>query len=199
MRRTKSIYLPALAVLLLLGCIVLLAGTTFARYQFSSGPQGLLYQAKEYAKVYLWSDELDDSQSTWEVVDRSAGALSMSFCVSNGADADDYSAEDQEVTVRLAATLGIQDAENTVEAALLVEGKGVYSATIRPIERGTPLYAEFGGGWLFTFLNEEGEEQSWTLEGGGLSVIPMQLYVQGVSESQSSMLQVQVSGDVSGG
>lgn len=198
MRRTKHIYLPALAAVLLMGCVILLVGTTFARYQMSSDPEDLAYQAKKHATVYLWSNYFDDSQSTWEVVNRAAGGLSMEFYVSNGTDTDDYAETDQQVTVRLAATLGIQDEEGDVEVALRTEEGKTYLGTAQPILENTPLYASFGAGWLYTFLDEDGEELSWTLEGGTLSVLAMQMYVQGVTVEDTSLLQLQVSGDISG-
>lgn len=196
MGRTKSIYLMALSAILLLGCAILLVGATFARYQTSS-TSGLSYQAKEYASVYLWSDFGVSQQSTWQAESGTDGGLSLEFCISNGTDSGDCAEDDQQVTVRLAATLGIRSEEDTVEVALQTEDGKTCLGTARQIMENTPLYASFGPGWLYTFQDEEGEELSWTLKGGALSIQSMKLSVQGVDVKDTSMLQLQVSGDAS--
>lgn len=198
MRRTKQIYLPALAAVLLLGCVILMAGTTFARYQMSGDPENLTYKAKKNARVYLWSDYRNESENTWSVVDSSTGSLRMDFYVTNGESEYSYSAEDQNITVRLVASLGIRDKNDLAQVALVVDGKedAPYYAVAQQIEYGTPLYAEFGDGYLYTIRDADGKEVAWPLQGGQISLIPMEFYVRGVPENQSSLLQVQVFGDV---
>ena len=204
MRRTKSIYLSALAAVLLLGCMVALVGTTYARYQAALHPKTLAYQAKEYASVYLGKsfsgETLNEFESTWE---SEGDSMSLTFCVANGKDKDTFAEEDQKVTIRLAASLGMNSANVVVNLAVpSADGNVIYyEGTSRTIMENTPLYASFGAGCLYTFLDDDGKELAWSLTGGGLSVLPMKMYVRGVSAGTAEspiLLQLQASGDVSG-
>lgn len=83
-------------------------------------------------------------------------------------------------------------AETTAEEAdfeiYYVHGK------ITRIQPDTPLHAQFGDGWLITFLDSDKRELSWTLEGGQRSTTVMSLELNNPAVLDTSLLRLQVTG-----
>lgn len=187
----------SLEAILLVACLVLAVGAAWARFQEMT-TQELGYATKEYATVYLWGvDEagiVSETQSNWQTKEN---YKSLAFCVTNGLNEAEYSAEPQQVYVRLCASSGIQGSIETMAVVLYLPQTGeTYSGTPQKIAEGSPLYASFGSGWVFTFRDEDGEELSWTLEGGALSVLYTEIQLQNVKLDDLALLQLQVSGDM---
>lgn len=212
MRPTKSNhgtkYGLAFVFLLLMACLILTVGVSFARYQYLGDPQVFGYQAKQYSSVYLGSafdgKTLDTTQSTWNYEEN---GYSMSCVVSNGSSNTSFAQEDQWVTFYLTGTLGFSAEEEPMDVSILVrKDNGDGTAEVKtcqgiaqPIQPQTPLYARFGEGWFFTFqniLSEKEEEARFLLEGGEFSMLSVTLYVQGKA-MDASMLEFQVSSSLS--
>lgn len=159
-----------------------------------------------------------DAQTGWELEEEQ---YKLSFAVSNIIGDKKYAADDQQIYLRLLATPGIWDGTDTVRIALLMPVEEVpetettdttqstqsteatepepqfeeIAATAIWINPESPLYDTFGDGWVFSFLNEDGTERSWTLEGGKASVLEMTLTLEGSALTDPSLLQLQITGD----
>ncbi len=92
------------------------------------------------------------------------------------------------------ATAETTETTETEETLPSAEPKGVAATAVR-IPQDSPLYLTYGDGWVFTFLDEEGEELSWLLEGGEFSCLEMILRLEGAAAENVSMLQLQITGD----
>lgn len=195
MRRGKTIsYQLALSAILLAVSVALLVGVTWARYQ--AGEEFYLeYGAKEYPGLHLWSFDgnggLSETDAVWEVSE--GNRRTLRFCITNGIGVEDAAQENQQVYIRVLAGLGLPD--ETVLTLMLDGEETVYTATAQSIKEGTLLYQNFGAGYSFSFLDEDGSERSWLLEGGGLSSITAQLSVEGEIDD-TILLLLQVRGEL---
>ena len=95
--------------------------------------------------------------------------------------------------MRLLCSLGLGNSGN-LSAELIVDGQ-TYSAAAIPINTGSPVYASFGEGWTYCFLDENGHELRWELAGGQLSTTEMKLQISTASGVESSVLQLMVSAE----
>lgn len=191
---------------LLVVCLFLIVGAVWARYQTNLS-EYIDYEAKGVPEVFLWSgvsadgDFLSDP-GQWSM---ETGQPTLDFCVSNGKNDADYAAADMDVSIRLIASLGYnmaeeEGSETTVYLKLSDENSVLnqYVGTARKIVEGSPIYAAAGAGWVISFLDEQGEEVKWTLDGGNLSVLQGELVVENMDLQTASMLTLQVSGDFAG-
>lgn len=202
-RRKSNIsawYLTGLTALLLAGCVMLSIPAAFARYREET-TQDVALQVRNPARVYLWagSDPAADyfpGTGSWYLRD---GVPELSFMVTNTKDAQDIPKATQEYRVRLIASLGAWDGASEIKIRLTTlseEHTDIYYAQAKPIRKDTPLYQQFGEGWYFTFLDEDGEEIRWTLEGGSRSTISMQLALEVAQITDTSLMQLQVIGEM---
>lgn len=194
--KSTSWHRLALAALLLVSCVLLMAGVAWARY-LTSKYDTLSYAVRQNAAVRLWcgvdeeNKELIAGENTWEI---QGNTKTLDFWISNGVGLD-YPEDDQQVTIRLLVSSGLT---NPTEAAvfLQVEEDIVKGEAVR-IEENTPLYKELGAGWVYIFRNTEtGEEMHWILDGGAVCVLGAQLSVQSEKLAEITLLQLQVTGDV---
>lgn len=198
---TMTRYRLYLAAILFAACLLLLVGSTWARYR-TDITQHAAYAVRDAAAVQLWSVTDAGSLSTrplsWTNTDD--GCKSLVFGISNG-DADSYASETQRVHVRLCASVGaMYNTDMTVELYASDPDTGetrVYTADIRQIEEISPLYNTFGEGWVFDFRDENGDEPSWTLEGGQFSAVIAEIVIMDMDVSDPALLQLQVEGDIS--
>lgn len=215
MKRKPNItqwYLLGLAAILVVGCLTMAAGTTFARYR-DEIVKIIPFQVRQPNEVYLGTLEysaysgrdgmfVQSKETRWQEFD---GDLMLSFAVGNGKDEEEFAAADQKIQVRLIGSIGAWYPNGPMKMLLKVpkasepEGFQVLEATPIRISQESPLYETFGDGWLFCFLDEAGREYSWTLEGGKLSYITMDLTFENADLVDTSLLQLQVNGIGSGG
>lgn len=189
----------ALSVIVIVLSLVLVVGTAFARYQ--TDITGVLnYSAKAYA-IFLCrgydaaNDAIIEGESSWV---SSKGRNTLSFCVSNGKSRASYSADSQQIYIRLNAALSIEFGEGAEVSIIVPTGEGPaesYLGVATPIEDNTPLYNSFGAGWSFIFVDDTGEEVSWKLQGGDLSILSATVIVDGVELKDPMLMQIQVTGD----
>lgn len=159
-------------------------------------------------------------ETQWATVN---GISQLDFAIANGATEYSCAAESQRVTLRLTGGLGLwngtepaavtlcvpaepepeqteetQSAETTAATEETTEKEPelqAIKATATLIDETSPLYHTFGEGWVFTFQDPEGEELSWTLDGGKFSCIPMKITVDNTAITGESLLQLQVMGE----
>ena len=185
-----------LTAILLVACLSLLATATWARYQ-TSDFWYLNYAAKSSGSVQLWSyynentGTYSNAQSSWDLSD-DCGTLD--FYVSNGTPSAP-AAEDQQVSIRLMASLAVSDYVDEVSLYITLDGTtSIWTAEPMNIDKGTALYQSFGDGQVYIFRDESGMEQTWTLSGGALSILSAQIEVLGLNQSlDTTLLQLQVS------
>lgn len=170
-----------LAAILLLACVVLLVGTTLARYR--TDEVGYLgYAVEETGTIFLQTDG-------WVFSENSG---SLSFTVSNSADGTDYPQAAQTVSVRLLASLSIAEIEGV--SVQLNTPDGTYTAIPVSIQEGTALYKTFGAGRVYRFYKDN-TELSWPLAGGTVSTLSGQLVIDGLSKPENpALLQLQAVG-----
>ena len=182
--------------ILLLLCISLTVGITWARY-YGEETSSLGYTPREPSVLSLWSGYNPDGEDAvltgWQELAWTfyKGNGMLSFYVSNGTSMMDYPDEDFSVSVRLLSSLNITGAQVSLSAG---DDGFTWTATPVKIEEGTPLFDAFGGGNVYVFLDEDGSELSWDLEGGNLSVLPVQLDVSNLEQEDAALLQLQVVG-----
>lgn len=195
-----------LAAMLVIGCLVSSAGVAWARYR-AENSDSFYFQAEVPETVCLGVISHDEAADTERFTTGennwtrdSGGALRLSFAVSNGSSESDCAGNTQRFRIRVVATMGL-DVDWSELMTLRVptddEGTGyeLYYATITPISKGSRLYSNFGEGWVFRFLDEDGNELSWELEGGQLSYQEMELILTGASPSAATLLQLQAIGE----
>lgn len=204
-QKKLNILLLGLTVLLAAGCLMGAAGTTWARYRWSVSksifltPQaaGRLYLGRMVTAEGAQDPAfVPESGGGWEKLD---GRLQMTFAVANGESDQVYSAVDQDVRICLLGSPGVWDGEKTVSIKLQIpavqpEGEAQeIEAQATRILPDAPLYRVFGEGWVFRFYDPSGEEYSWQLPGGDLSVAQITLVMEGEA-ADPSLLQLQVTG-----
>ena len=198
---TLSRYHLCLAAMLFAACMLLVVGSTLARYK-TDITQSAAYAVKDAAAVRLWSltdaGDLSANAAVW--TDTEDGVKSLAFGISNGTK-NNYASETQRVCIRLCASVGIGYDENILVELYAPDPDtgetAVYTASAKQIQPYSPLYNTFGEGWVFRFQNADGEEPSWTLAGNCFSAMTAEIMISGIKIDNPSLLQLQVEGDVS--
>ena len=181
-----------LASLLAIGSIAVCVGVSFARYRTEAGWEQQ-FEVRQNGSVLLGQmidGVFSDTEGTWV---RSEGQLTLDFAVSNGT-ADAHSDMDQQVSLRVIASLSAGTQQTLSRLTLTVDGE-TYTATAEAIRRGSSLYRSFGDGWILRFLGEDGQELSWTLAGDAQNHIEMRLSMDETLLEDTSLLQLQLLGE----
>ncbi|MBE6967628.1 MAG: hypothetical protein E7444_04215 [Ruminococcaceae bacterium] len=198
--------LLGLAAVLTVGGLLTAVGSTWARYRAET-KETLLFSAREPKGIYLGQVRLaeddktrlfdDQAQGTWESVN---GKAQLDFAVANGTLPSDVAEEDQQFRIRLVGSPGIWEGAQTAEIQLMVPKKtdasqyDTYEAAVTKIEPQSPMYDQFGDGWVFTFHDKLGDELTWNLVGGRFSCYEMRLVLENEMLTEASLLQLQVIG-----
>ena len=203
-------YMLGLAAILTAGCMLVSVGTAYARYRLDS-ERLIFFSSKTPVQVALGVGMNENFEHTdqfgWEPVrlTESEGETTttrevyqMTFTMSNYQDLVGYDSEDILVRVRLVASQEAWNGNGTLvlsDGVLLEDGTPrQVPATVTPIGEDTKLYHTFGMGWVFQFLDEYGRELTWTLKGGELSCVELQLTMDAAAVTGTSLLQLQVEG-----
>ena len=201
----SSWYSLGLTALLVISCLVVSTGMAWARYR-TEETESIYFKAREPVSVYLGKVEYGEgnaaegkfvqtNEGSWEL--NEDGQLQLRFAVANGTSEAAFEERNQEVYVRIVGSLGIQTVADNISLKLTYPNEenpdtpNVVKATAVRIDPNSTLYSTYGDGWVFTF-REEGEELTWTLEGGELSYIEMDLTVEGGTLADTSLLQLQI-------
>ena len=195
-----------LAAVLAVGCLIAGAGSALARYRVEA-QESVVFVAREGQKIYLgqtfWSEDgqirlFDDkAEGTWKQVE---DQTQLEFAVANGTMTEDPAQEDQQVRIRLVGSPGVWDGARAAQIQLLVPKKtdanqyDTYTATATKIQPQSPMHAQFGDGWMFSFHDKIGQELTWTLTGGQFSCYEMRLVLADEMLIDTSFLQLQVIG-----
>lgn len=190
----------ALSVVLTVGCLAVSVGTAFARYREDVNGEVSL-RVREPAQVYLWSGSDPSSEYTSGVGSwvENNGDRELNFMVTNVGSNGQIPDATQEFYLRMVASLGAWDGQSQLTVRLTwtrEETSESVEATITRIEPDTPLYKNFGEGWLFTFRDKKDRELLWELEGDTRSTISMQLTMENGEPVDSSLFLLQVTGNM---
>ena len=191
MRQNKSMrfarYQLMLTAILLLVCVLLLVTATLARYR-SDEVSYLGYAAKTPDSISVQAD------GGWLFYEDSGY---LTFSVGNDTNGIDYASNDQQVSIRLLASLAIAEQEGECVRLSVTDESGTRTCTAVsvPITEGTSLYKTFGAGRVYIFEDDQGNELNWTLRGGTFSELLAQLEITGLSKPENpALLQLQVVG-----
>lgn len=177
-----------MTALLLVGCLCLLISAAWARYRYKQMTD-IAFAPKTASQVYLFGAESKGSFTPLpEDLTDTANGQSLQFLLSNGENKETFAGEDQYVFVRLYGSLSLGDGEN-LSATLTVDGKQ-YHAVARQLDAGSAICKTFGEGWVYCFVDQNGEELQWLLEGGTLSTIEMSLLVDAQTGLDSSLFRL---------
>lgn len=196
--------LLGLTMLLSLALLISATGTAFARYR-AEREQTVKFEVRIPDQVFLGTvrtDTKDDgqleevfepvSQLVWKTEN---GVTQLEFAVANGTDWINCSVRDQKVRLRMIGTLGIWMGSGTPKLSMVLppekegEEEFVVEATVVPLVEGTALYHTYGEGWIYTFLDEKGEELFWELPGEQLSYEVLTVTINGDVPGDLSLLQ----------
>lgn len=131
----------------------------------------------------------------WEMEN---GMARLEFAVANGNAQDRFSVRNQTFVVRLIGSLGVFNGTDIAKVQLVrsssenPEESELLEATVTQINKETPLYTAFGEGWIFTFLDEQGEELLWRLNGGSFHFTKVTITIENAGMTDPSLLQLQV-------
>lgn len=188
-----------LSVVLLFMAMMLFVGVAWSRFR-SEIQDDQLYTPREPSQVYLWGEKTETGfaslPDTWKA---DTGTYEVPFTVTNGiygseGQEDLFAENDMDIFLRIAVTEGIANAENlSVQLRLKDEAGTFYQATAQKIDESSPLYSEFGNGWVYSFRNNDGAEPHFTLSGGEVSCLEATLvYTLQPDTVGYSMMQMQV-------
>lgn len=213
-------YFQGLAALLVIACLLLATGVTWARYRMEMDGS-VYFETRKPVSVYLGRVEYSESETVpEEVPDETApeelpkgefvqtdegnwelgedGKLHLKFAVANGISETDFEERTQNVYLRFVGSLGAQTAGNPISLSMSIPQKDKPEELVQvkaeavPIVPEAPLYTTFGEGWVFCFM-VEGQELTWKLKGGELSIIEMDVTLEDGTLADTSLLQLQVS------
>lgn len=194
----------SLAAICLCICIVMGVGISFARYRNDFLTTSFWF-ASAASEVIVMHGEVTDEQreavnaGTWPETPASwsysGSQAKLRFSVSNGESAERFASRDQAFSVELVTSLSVEDPEKldvilTVprEDGTLVE----YIGEAEELMEGTRYHTTYGDGWVYRFVDEEGNELSLPLKGGELRYTNCVLTVMG--DTSSCLLSLELSG-----
>lgn len=162
-----------LSVLAVMAFLILATGSAWARYR-SEIDMFLKFKVRTPSAVYV--GVIDSNSKIFTIPDTFAWTLAdgkqqLDFAVANGRKKDSFDKRDQKFQVRLICSLGIWTGEEPAVIQLKQTGANekdekIYLAEVVPIAQDSVLHHTFGDGWVCRFLDEQGEELYWSLEGG---------------------------------
>lgn len=177
-----------LCALLLLVSVTVALAPAFGRYRTILDPFAYHFQAKEPFAVYLWGGKTTNGYTPlngdWTVTPEGS---ELPVIVTNGTGTD-YARYDLTISIRLAATEGIQEGNNLT--LTLRTAEKTYTAVPSQIGANTAFYEDFGAGWFYRFFDADGTEATWELEGEKLSEFTATLTCGGTVPLDSSMAQI---------
>ena len=137
---------PLLVMLCVIGALILTVGISQARFR-ENWTETLPFQPQGEENLVLHQD------SNW-VEDQ--GTRKLTFTLGN----TDTEASGGQIYVLVSQ--GVEDPDK-LEITLTAQGRQ-YTAQAQPIVPGSALHRSFGDGWAYRFLDDQGQEKTWTLQ-----------------------------------
>ena len=136
----------ALLGILCVATLLLTVGTTLARFR-ENVTDSLAFQSETPESLTLRSD------SGW-LTQGSVSALSFTL--------ENTTQQLETGKIYLLASQGIQSGSN-LQMILTCE-ENQYTAVAQAIKKGSALYQSFGAGWVYRFVDEQGQELLWPIQ-----------------------------------
>ena len=206
----KSLWFSlGLTCLLCVAFLVIASGTALARYrtereakitfevrepeQISLGMVRTITKEEATAQLPAGTEVFDPSgEPAWQTVD---GVPQLTLAAANGISDTEFAEYDQSIRLRLIGSLGLWTGADTAQIFLLMEDGTKLQATATPIVEGTAMYVSHGEGWVYSFLDAEGEELTRNLAGGKLSYTSFTVTIENTSLTDTVLLQPMVIGE----
>ncbi len=137
---------PLLVMLCVIGALILTVGFSQARFR-ENWTENLPFQPEGEENLVLNQD------SNW-VEDQ--GTRKLTFSLEN---------TDTEVSggkIYVLVSKGVEDPDK-LDISLTAQGRR-YTAQAQAIVPGSVLHKSFGDGWVYRFLDDQGQEKTWTLQ-----------------------------------
>lgn len=196
--RKVQAWLRFFAAFLLCGLLLgLIFAGTFARYEYSLFKSFEFQYEAQNGQIYIRSVENEKTEVTDDVIpddESMEGEVSgeiledanvVDFIIANGSNEENYCIYDQEATLSLFATIGLENPENFI--ITLVDGNTTYLASCSEVVRGTDLYTTYGPGWIYHFYDSEGNEIKWLFPGTQIIERRMKLIVVGANDMPATL------------
>lgn len=183
-------YIIGLAVILIIGCLMIAVGSTWARYR-TDYTGNVKFKVETPANVILgtYDEETETFTKGDELVwTETEDELKLDFAISN-----DNSSEDQILQVRMIASLNAWNDDYDAKSVVLSDGtEEKYTMQAERIGKNTSMYYTFGDGWIFRFFDEEGKEAQWLLKGGKISFKDLDVTIDNSLVTDVSIIQLQI-------
>lgn len=137
---------PLLVMLCVIGALILTVGVSQARFR-ENWTETLPFQPEGEENLVLHQD------SNWV---ENQGLRQLTFSLKN----TDTEASGGEIYVLVSN--GIEDPDK-LKITLITQGSR-YTAQAQSIVPGSVLHKSFGDGWVYRFLDDQGQEKTWTLQ-----------------------------------
>lgn len=199
MTHRRIAYIWALISVLLVVTLTMLIGTAFSRYRVSN--YAALNMSTSYSSngIWLWSSyndeyseenaENEDSPDKyldlqgWTSTDGSN--YTLDFLLTNEGNDQRPADFSQNATIDIFVSEGIGVASNLT--VTLTTGSETYTAAAAEAVEGSTAYSAYGAGWIYKFVNKNGQPVTWLLKGQSASTIPMTLTVTGEGVEPASI------------
>lgn len=137
---------PLLIALCVIGALILTVGVSQARFM-ENWTEILPFQPREGKNLVLHqvSDWVEDQ-----------GAQKLMFSLEN------TDTEPSEGEVYILVSMGVESPDK-LDIILTVQDRS-YTAQGQPIVQGSALHRSFGDGWVYHFLDDQGQKETWTLQ-----------------------------------
>ena len=154
-------------------------GNAYARYETSlSQTLGLQYE-EENGHIYIRDVKQDETELEEQ------DTFTMNFVLSNGESEEEYWTYNQEASLSIFATVGLEDPMRYT--LVLMDGSVNYTATYSEVKKGSDLYSKYGPGWIYHFYDESGEEIKWQFSGNQFMERQMKVIVTGANTAPTAL------------
>lgn len=140
---------PLLIMLCVIGAVILTVGVSQARFR-ENWTETLPFQPEEEEKLVLHQD------SQW-IEHQNTRRLAFSL--------ENTGTEASNGKIYVLVSQGAEKAE-TLQITLTAQGQS-YTAQAQAILEGSALHKSFGNGWVYRFLDDQGQEKVWSLQAAG--------------------------------
>lgn len=200
-------YSLGLVLIFCIAVLVLATGVTFARYRRDIEAE-VTFAAEEAAKICIGTVSEEEGEKTFTMMGSpewtdESGGKTLSFAVANMDSSDKKVFEkNQRIRIRIIGSAGLKTEGGITEIKLIFlseedSGEEIsVTAAAEPIKEGSYLYQTEGPGWIFTFLDEDGEEIFWDLKGGSLSYAEIKIFVGSPNLESDVKIEPRISAEV---
>lgn len=194
----KTIRVQLLSVFLFLGLCTVFVGTAYGRYQKTVAKEVAFTvdRAADFSVITgTWEDKVtEETEETASLKQSEKTETEEKTEVPKRLEVSVGEMRDQECAfkIRLISTLGL-GMDKAKVSLIVTNTSGVersYESQMEAIEKDTKTYQEIGPGYEYRFVNSDGEELVWSLNGEEASCQKFVIEVEGAKEN--SLMEIRV-------